>query len=269
MGKTHPTEKSARIRHFAHQLASGAGQDEIIAKHRLLQQSLVDRWLALREIEAGPRDVVVVPSLSLGSFQLAAIPGVTHYEERMLFTLGMLRNPRARLVYVTSQPLHPAMLDYYLALIGGIPMAHARRRLTMMSCYDTSPRPLTEKILERPRLIQRIRDSIDPQRAHMTVFTVSEAERVLAVRLGLPLYGVDPELLPLGTKSGSRKVFRKANIPMPAGTEDIYSEKQAAEAVAQLWEEQPKLRRVVVKTKRRLLRRRERHFTLRSAAERS
>jgi hypothetical protein len=165
----------------------------------------------------------------------------------MLFTLGLLRNPRARLVYVTSQPLHPSVLEYYLALIGGIPTAHARERLSMIACYDTSPRPLTEKILERPRLVQRILDSITPSRAHMTVFTVSDRERSLAVRLGIPLYGVNPELLSLGEKSGSRKVFRKAGVSMPPGTEDLHSEREVATAIAELWEEHPSLKRVVVK----------------------
>ncbi|MBX3126156.1 MAG: hypothetical protein KF718_05545 [Polyangiaceae bacterium] len=212
-----------------------------------LQQGLVERWLALHEIESVPRDVVVVPSLSLDGFQLGNIPGITHYEERMLFTLGLLRHPRARLVYVTSQPLHPAILDYYLALIGGIPTAHARERLTLVSCYDTSPRALTEKVLERPRLVQRIRDAIDQSRAHMTVFTVSDKERSLAVRLGIPLYGVDPDLLSLGTKSGSRKVFRKVGIPLANGAEDLASEREIAEAVANIWEAEPSLRRAVVK----------------------
>jgi hypothetical protein len=212
-----------------------------------LQKKLVDRWLKLRASESGHRDVVVVPSLSLDGFQLGAIPGITHYEERMLFTLGLLRRPRARLVYVTSQPLNPAVVDYLLALIGGIPTAHARERLTLIACYDTSPRPLTEKILERPRLIQRIRDAIDPEHAHMSVFTVSERERDLAVKLGIPLYGVDPKLLTLGTKSGSRRVFREAKIPMPPGEEDLHGSRAAANAIASLWEEHPKLKRVVVK----------------------
>ena len=218
-----------------------------VEEFRRLQDTLVDRWIRLSGIESRPRDVVVVPSLSLDGFQLAAIPGITHYEERMLFTLGLLRHPRCRLTYVTSQPLHPAIVDYYLALIGGMPTAHARDRLTLVPCYDTSPRPLTEKVLERPRLIQRIRDSIDPQRTHMSVFTVSEAERCLAVKLGIPLYGVDPELLPLGTKSGSREIFREAGISMLSGIENLRMDKEVAEVVFCLWEEDPTLKRAVVK----------------------
>ena len=247
MSKKAGVEKGSRIRHLTRQLAPARTRDVESKEFGRLQQTLVDRWLALHDMDNRPRDVVVVPSLSLDGFQLAAIPGITHYEERMLFTLGLLRHPRARLVYVTSQPLHPAVLDYYLALIGGIPTAHARERLTMIACYDTSPRPLTQKILERPRLIERIRDGIDESRAHMTVFTVSRAEQQLAVKLGIPLYGVNPDLLHLGTKSGSRKVFRQAQIPLPPGTEDLHSEREVAEAVAALWEEHPKLKRVVVK----------------------
>ncbi len=221
--------------------------DEEVKHFKQLQQKLVHRWLSLNDIEGGPRDVVVIPSLSLDGFQLAAIPGINHYEERMLFTMGLLRNPRARLVYVTSQPLDPALVDYYLALIGGIPTSHARERLTLLCTRDSTPRGLTDKILERPRLIRRIRDAIDPERAHMTVFTVSERERRLAVALGIPLYGVDPDLLSLGTKTGSRQIFREAGIPMPPGVEDIHTERELASAVADLWQEHPKTKRMVVK----------------------
>jgi hypothetical protein len=222
-------------------------RDVELVEFKLLQQKLGDRWLKLHDLDAGPREVVVVPSLSLDGFQLSAIPGINHYEERMLFTMGLLRQPRARLVYVTSTPLQPALVDYYLALIGGIPMAHVRERLTLLTCHDATPRPLTDKILERPRLIQRIRDSINADRAHLSVFTVSERERTLAVALGLPLYGVDPELLPLGTKSGSREIFREAGVPMPLGVENLRDTESVAEAVASVWEERPDAQRMVVK----------------------
>jgi hypothetical protein len=150
-------------------------------------------------------------------------------------------------VYVTSQPLHPATVDYYISLVRAVPAAHVRERLTLLATYDSSPRPLTEKILERPRLIERIRRAIDPACAHMTCFTASRLERSLATRLGIPLYGVDPDLLDLGTKSGSRRVFHRAGIPMPPGVEDVHSEAEVVNATADLWEARPELQRVVVK----------------------
>jgi hypothetical protein len=83
---------------------------------------------------------VVIPSRSLGTEELAKISGVHHYEERMLCML-MLRLPRTNLVYVTSRPVAPTIIDYYLHRLPGAPVSYARRRLTLLSCRDTSKAP--------------------------------------------------------------------------------------------------------------------------------
>ena len=44
----------------------------------------------------------------------------------------------------------------------GIPASHARSRLTLLCAHDASPRSLTEEILERPRLLERIRAGMTP-----------------------------------------------------------------------------------------------------------
>ncbi|MEO0557212.1 MAG: peptide ligase PGM1-related protein [Bacteroidota bacterium] len=192
--------------------------------------------------------MVVVPSLSLHPDELAKIDGVQHYEERMLFTLMLLRMPHTRLVYVTSQPIAPGIIDYYLNLLPGIPSIHARERLVLLSCHDASDRPLSEKILERPRLVQRIRGAIqDPASAHLTCFNATGLERTLAVRLGIPLYACDPALEHLGNKSGSRKAFKEAGVPCPDGTEDLRDMEDVAMALTELRQRQPGLRRAVVK----------------------
>ena len=195
-----------------------------------------------------PRTVVVVPSLSLHAEELAKIDGVQYYEERMLFTLMLLRLPRTRLIYVTSQPIAPGIIDYYLNLLPGIPSVHARERLLLVSCHDGSDRPLSEKVLERPRLVRRIRDAIrDPASAHLTCFNATEMEKTLAVRLGIPLYACDPDLRHLGSKSGSRKAFHEAGILCPDGAEDLRDMEDVAQALAGLRHRQPELRRAVVK----------------------
>ena len=55
----------------------------------------------------------------------------------------------------------------------------------------------------------------------MTCFNAQSAERTLAVRLGIPIFANDPALEHLGSKSGSRHVFRAADVPMPDGCEDL------------------------------------------------
>ncbi|MBW2223487.1 MAG: carboxylate-amine ligase [Deltaproteobacteria bacterium] len=224
---------------------SGSG-DEMTA-FRGLQANLAARWALAEGDGPEPRDIVVVPSLSFDGIDRVSIDGVIHYEERMLFALNLLRRPRARLVYVTSAPIHPAAVDYMLSLVSGIPNEHMRGRLTVLSLYDSTLVPLTQKILQRPRVIERIRHLIRPECGMMTCFTVTEAERSLAVALGVPLYGVDPDLCWLGTKSGSRWAFREAGVSLLPGAEDLKSETALVEAIDGLWEESDGLERMVVK----------------------
>ena len=80
-------------------------------------------------------------------------------EERFLFFLLLLRQPRLRMVYVTSQPINPLIVDYYLSLLPGVIPSHARSRLSLVSVDDSGPESLIEKVLARPRVIARIRDA--------------------------------------------------------------------------------------------------------------
>ena len=157
----------------------GGVVDEKI-EFRALQAHLGPRWALADGDSPEPRDIIVVPSLSFDGIERVDIEGVIHYEERMLFALNLLRHPRARLLYVTSAPIHPSAIDYMLSLVSGIPTEHMRRRLTVLPLYDSTLTPLSEKILERPRVIERIRHLIRPDCGLMTCFTVSEAERRLA-----------------------------------------------------------------------------------------
>jgi hypothetical protein len=195
-----------------------------------------------------PQTVVIVPSLSMNPAELAKIKGVHHYEERMLVNLMLLRQPRTKLVYVTSQQLHPTVVDYYLAMLSGVPSSHARQRLVMLDCADASSQPLSEKVLARPRLMQRIqREIADFDRAHMVCFNSTAAERTLAVRLGIPLNSVDPQLNHLGTKSGCREIFREADILLPEGFERLSTPDDMARSLASLKTSDPTRRRAVVK----------------------
>jgi hypothetical protein len=191
---------------------------------------------------------VIVPSLTLDQEEMTKIAGMPFYEERLLFLLMRLRNPLARVVYVTSQPIHPMVLDYYLQLLLGIPASHARARLTLLCVYDSSPRPLTEKILERPRMLARIRASIgDPERAYLTVFNSTALELRLSVSLGIPMNAPDPRLSVWGTKSGSRRLFRETGVDYPEGYEDLRSVEEVIEALHSLHERRPDIRRALLK----------------------
>jgi hypothetical protein len=212
-----------------------------------LQNRLKSLWRSPDEFDVSNCQVLIVPSLSLDQVELRKIEGVHYYEERLLFSLSRLRNPHTHLIYVTSQPLHPSIVDYYLELLPGIPSSHARDRLDLFATYDVSHKPLTQKILERPRLLQKIRERLDPEHAYMVCFNSTPLERELALTLKIPLLALDPDLLYWGTKSGSRQIFQECGVPHPDGSELVHNADDLAVVAAELWERQPHLKRIVIK----------------------
>lgn len=194
------------------------------------------------------KTVVIVPSLTLDAAILSKIKGRVHYEERMLCMLMLLRMPRTHVIYVTSMPIDEIIIDYYLHLLPGITGFHARQRLTLFNCFDNSPKSLTQKILERPRIIERIRQAIpDKEQAHLVCFNVTELEKTLSVQLGIPLFGCDPALLCYGTKSGGRQLFRNCNISMPDGFENLETKYDIVQSLYSLKIKKPLLRKAVIK----------------------
>ena len=194
----------------------GLSPEDAQARFDELQAKLVPLWKSMDHMTQDEQTIVVVCSMTLDEQEMPAT--VTQaYEERFLFLLLLLRQPRARLVYVTSQAVNPSIVDYYLALLPGVIPSHARERLFLVSPLDGSPRPLSEKLLERPRLLERIRSLIpDPSRAHLVPFNTTERERDLAIALGIPMYGADPRFFDYGTKTGCRRLFAEQGVPHPA-----------------------------------------------------
>jgi hypothetical protein len=211
-----------------------------------LQKKLVPLWKSIECLNQDPQTIVVVPSMSIDGLGAGAV--MQAYEERFLFLLLLLRQPRARLIYVTSETILPSIIDYYLDLLPGVIPSHARQRLFLLSPLDGSVRPLSDKLLERPRLIERIRSLImDPDRAHLVPFNTTRREKELALRLGIPMYGADPKFFPLGTKSGCRKIFMEEDVPHPLGHENLGSEEEVIEAIMQMRARKPSIKQVLVK----------------------
>src|SRR5881392_3979301 len=211
-----------------------------------LQKKLVPLWKSIERFNQDPQTIVVVPSMSIDAIGSGTL--MQAYEERFLFLLLLLRQPRARLIYVTSQTILPSIIDYYLDLLPGVIPSHARPRLFLLSPLDGSVRPLSDKLLERPRLIERIRSLIiDPNRAHLVPFNTTRREKELALRLGIPMYGADPKFFSLGTKSGCRKIFQEEGVAHPLGHENLASADDVIEAITEMRTRKPSIKQVLIK----------------------
>ena len=214
---------------------------------RELQQQLLPEWGREYDGNGTDFDLLMVPSLTMDAAQMALVTGAHHYEERQLFSLIRLRDPGVRAVYVTSKLLPDLVVDSVLELLPGVPTSHARRRLHLFDADDASARPLTEKLLERPALLARIKELLRPGRSYISCFVVTELEKRLSELLQVPLLGTDPALGWWGSKAGSRELFARCGVPHPAGSALVHDLDALAEVTAELWEGQPQLRRCVVK----------------------
>jgi hypothetical protein len=230
------------------ELMPATGSATELAAFAALQSRLPQLFRQVFSDPLAPRTVVVVPGLSMDPEVLAKVTGCLHYEERQLAMLMLLRLPHTRLVFVSSTPIEPAIIDYHLRLLADVPLEDARRRLVLLSASDASAVSLTQKILDRPRLLGRLRAAIgDPKTAHLSVFNATPLERTLAVQLGIPLYGCDPALQEWGGKSGSRRAFRAAGVGLPDGVEDLRDTRDVVTALAEIKSRNPALARAVVK----------------------
>ena len=204
-------------------------------------------WHSVDIFDQDDYDILVVPSYSIDQKVGQKVPGFLHYEERLLFSLIRLRNPKTRVIYVTALPLCPIIIDYYLQLLPGIPFSHARERLLLASIYDASLKPLTQKILERPRLVDKIRRALRPNKSYMVCYNSTNLEQELSLKLDIPLLAASPKLLYWGSKSGSREIFAECQIPHPDGSDTVNNVDELLQELANLWQRQPQLKRIVVK----------------------
>lgn len=222
-------------------------ETEELARFEASKPRLVRLWSEVFPADDEPYTSIVVPSVTTDPDDLVP-PHARFFEEVLLLLLTRLRNPHARVVYVTSQPIPIPIVEYYLHFLAGIPASHAAGRLTLLSTYDGSARPLTEKILERPRLVQRIRAALpDPSRAYLTVLRSTALERRLAVALDVPLNAADPSMEAWCRRSGARRVFREAGVPVACGYEDVRDEDDLIEALEGLQRQRPGLARAILK----------------------
>lgn len=194
-------------------------------------------------------DLLLLPSYDADPRTLAAIPGVESWPERQLIELRHLRQPANRVVLLTPQPVNELCLEAVLELIPGAPAGWLRRRLRLIPLHDRSPRPLTDKLLERPRLLEQLRRLLRPG-AMLAAYAVGEGERRVAERLGLQLEASAADLADLGSKAGAAVVFRELGLPQPRSTELCFSLEALAEAIEVLLLSQPDLDAVVVKLNR-------------------
>jgi hypothetical protein len=212
-----------------------------------LQVAMPAVWESMRR-DLADESVVVVPSISIERTTAGSGTVQQALEERALFLLLLLRQPRLRMIYVTSQPVSESIVEYYLGLLPGVIPSHARARLTLVPVGDASPVPLSAKLLARPRLLKQIRSLVpNSARCHLIPYNTTPLERDVALSLGIPMYGSDPRLADLGSKTGCRRMFEELGVRCPVGAEDLHTVDDIVAGVQSMRSRRPSLNQAIVK----------------------
>jgi hypothetical protein len=218
------------------------------SRFEALQERMASVWKAWK-LDLEDESVVIVPSVTIPRTVSSGSAITQAFEERSLFLLLLLRQPRLRMIYVTSMPINSRIVEYYLALLPGVIPSHALARLTLVSTDDSSNRPLSEKLLERPRLLAKIAAHIpNRSRCHLIPYNTTVLERDIALTLGIPMYGADPRLADLGSKTGCRRLFAECDVVHPLGAGDLHSLDEVTDAIRDILAVRPSIRQVIIKT---------------------
>jgi len=202
----------------------------------------------MAQLAAGT-DLLLVPSYNADPRTLACIDGLDSWAERHLVELRHLLQPGNRLVLVTPTPISEGCLEAVLKLMPAVPPSWQRERLQALCLHDRAPRPLTHKLLARPRLLEQLRGQLRPG-ARLACYSVSAAEMALAQLLNLELEGTPASLAELGSKAGAAEVFAQLGMPYPRTTMLCNSLEQLRDACIELLERHSEINSLVVKLNR-------------------
>lgn len=203
-----------------------------------------------RDNYRGERTIIVLSGLNFNQMELEKTPYLSRYEEKFLFFLLSLRFSRTRVIYVTSRVLPEYLINYYLDIISDDDKEKKdmRRRLIVVNLNNLERKPVAYKLLKSSYAIRKIESYIfNYKTTYIRCYSSTDYEKRVALKLGVPLYGIDSKLIYYGTKSGSIHTFKKTKVPSIDGFIHLESKEKLIEAIARLTQKYPEQSKLIIK----------------------
>lgn len=195
---------------------------------RAMMQDFKENW---SETKKKRRVEIHINSISIAEMKRMSMEKFMQRENLQITRLFALKNPLVDIIYVCPFDLSQEIIGYYTKVleIGNIESPETRFTIILpdkvhkLPCYMST----STLLLYSPKTIKKIRSLIKSKCAYIVPGIASQDDIKLSIALGVPILSGEPQKTQLySSKSGCRRIFDLADVPIPIGAYDIYHENE-------------------------------------------